>query len=146
MLERNKTKQRLVDAIIALRSRCRLEEHIAAESGLTVREVTCLCALGSAGSCSAGLLAEQMDLSPSRTSRVVASLRSKGLLIEDFDSHDRRAVTIELTPSGHSLLRKVEKKKDECERRLRLRLSPDRIDTVQHELEELTTILEGGVI
>jgi DNA-binding MarR family transcriptional regulator len=111
-------ERRFIDSIIELKSLCRFEEEIGEECGLAPREVSCLSVLAPSEAVSAGELAGRMGLSASRASRLITSLRTKGFVQETFDALDRRAVSILLTPSGERLLKKVELKKDECERRL----------------------------
>ncbi len=136
--------RRLVDYVMDLKIRCRFEEEIGAECGLAPREVSCVCVLSPGESVGAGELARRMMLSPSRASRLITSLRGKGTLEESFDDSDRRAVSIRLTPAGEQLLRKIERKKDECERRLTGALDRAQQQAVRRGLAALSVALEGG--
>ena len=65
-------------------------------------------------------------LSPSRASRVITSVSEKGLLSESLDPEDRRAVSITLTASGEDMKKLIEKKKNECEKRLLAKFAASR--------------------
>lgn len=136
--------RRLVDYVMDLKIRCRFEEEIGAECGLAPREVSCLCVLSPGESVSAGELARRMGLSPSRVSRLVTSLRRMGALEEGFDDTDRRAVSIRLTHRGELVLKRIERKKDECERRLTGALDRAQQQAVRRGLSALSLALEGG--
>lgn len=137
-------QRRFIDYIIELKTRCRFEEEIAEESRLAPREVSCLSALSPGETISAGTLAERMGLSPSRASRLIMALRTKGMVLEAFDAEDRRAVSLSLTPAGERLLRKIELKKDECERRLLDAFSREQLRTVRDGLVTLSLAFQGG--
>ncbi len=138
------TQKRIIDSIMELKTRCRFEEEIGGECELASREVSCLTALAPGESASAGELAGRMGLSASRASRIITSLREKGFLREDFDSRDRRAVSIGLTPEGARVLKAIEKKKIECETRLLRALDPQEVLAVRRGLDILGRAIGGG--
>ncbi len=138
-------EKRIVDYIMEIKSRCRFEEEIGGECDLTSREVTCISVIAPGEQLSAGDLAARMSLSPSRASRVITSVREKGLLLEGFDPQDRRAVSISLTPAGAGVARKIEKKKNECETRLLSNFNRNQIGAVRSGLAALSAALRGGV-
>lgn len=137
-------EMRFIDYIIELKARCRFEEEIGEECRLSPREVSCLSALAPAESVSAGALAARMGLSASRASRLITALRSKGIVEETFDEEDRRSVAISLTPAGERLLKKVEQKKDECEKRLLGGFNREQLQTVRAGLATLSLAFQGG--
>jgi DNA-binding MarR family transcriptional regulator len=137
-------EKRLIDYIIQLKSQCRFEERIGGECALTSREVSCLGALPRGQAVSAGELAERMELSASRASRVINGLREKGCLTEDYDRDDRRAVSITLTKKGERLLDAIERKKDECEQRLLRRIDRRRVQSIRDSLGVLATAMQGA--
>ncbi len=139
-------EKRFVDYIMDMKLRCRFEEEIGGECGLAPREVSCLGVLSPRERISAGELASRARLSPSRASRLIASLRGKGMVAEELDAADRRAVSIRLTAEGERLLKKVELKKDECERRLAGAFTPEQARTVRRGLAALSRALEGGEV
>jgi MarR family transcriptional regulator, lower aerobic nicotinate degradation pathway regulator len=137
--------RRFIDYIMELKLRCRFEEEIGEECHLAPREVSCLGVLSPGEAVSAGELAGRVSLSPSRASRLIMALRTKGFVLETFDEADRRAVSISLTPAGEKLLQKIEHKKDECEKRLVGAFNREQLRTVRDGLATLSTALQGGV-
>ena len=63
---------------------------------------------------------------------------------ETFDEADRRAVSISLTPAGEKLLRKIELKKDECEKRLLAAFNREQLRAVRDGLATLSIAFQGG--
>jgi DNA-binding MarR family transcriptional regulator len=138
-------ERRFIDSIIELKSLCRFEEEIGEECGLAPREVSCLSALAPGEEVTAGELAARLRLSASRASRLITSLRQRGIVTEAFDARDRRAVSIRLTPAGESLLKKVEVKKEECEKRLLRVFSREQLRVVREGLTTLSLAFQGGL-
>lgn len=137
-------QKRFIDYIIELKTRCHFEEEIGEECRLAPREVSCLSALSPGESVSAGELPGRMGLSPSRASRLIMALRTKGMVLETFDAIDRRAVSISLTPAGERLALRIELKKDECEKRLLGAFNREQLRTVRDGLATLSIAFQGG--
>ena len=136
--------RRIIDSIIELKTRCRFEEEIGEKCGLAPREATCLAVIAPGERVSAGALAARIGLSPSRASRIITGLREKGCIAEVFDENDRRSVSISLTATGAGIIRDIEKKKDECERRLLCGFSPRQLGAIQKGLATLSLAFQGG--
>ncbi len=85
-----------------LRAVSRLEESIRDGYGVTLTEALCLCSIGG-GCAAAGSLGDEVALSPSRLSRVLASLERKGLLERRRRTDDRRSWDLLLTEEGSRL-------------------------------------------
>ena len=136
--------RRIIDSIIELKVRCRFEEEIGEECRLAPREVTCLGLIFPGEKVSAGALAARIGLSPSRASRIITGLREKGCIAEAFDENDRRSVSISLTSAGVKIVRDIEKKKDECEKRLLGGFSPKQLAEIQKGLATLSLAFQGG--
>jgi DNA-binding MarR family transcriptional regulator len=136
-------EKRLVDTILELKTLCRFEEEICGECDLSLPEVRCVSALRPAEEISAGDLALRLELSPSRASRVITAARQKGLLSENLDPRDRRAVSITLTVDGERMRGLIEKKKDECERRLLKGLRAAQVQDVRQGLGMLLAAMKA---
>ncbi len=136
--------RRIIDSIIQLKARCRFEEEIGEECGLAAREVTCLGVIAPGERISAGVLAGRMGLSPSRASRIITGLREKGHIAEAFDESDRRSVSISLTAAGARIVRDIERKKGECERRLLGGFTRQQLSAIQEGLATLSLAFQGG--
>ena len=88
------------------------EEELRREYGICLNEGMALCSLGHAGELSSGELGELLALTPSNTSKVLASVESKGLVVRALGAKDRRRMYFSLTEKGHELLQSV----NNCER------------------------------
>lgn len=137
-------EKRLIDRIFDLKSLCRFEEEIGEKCGLGSPEVRCIGALQPGEQVSAGDLADRLSLSPSRASRVITSVREKGLLAEGLDPRDRRAVSISLTAAGEGMRRLIDRKKSECERRLLANFDGEQARAVREGLDMLLAAMKGG--
>jgi DNA-binding MarR family transcriptional regulator len=89
-----------------LRAVSRLEESIREAYGVTLTEALCLCSV-SGGCTLAGDLGEEVTLSPSRLSRVLGALETKGLLERTRRKDDKRTWDLALTAEGAALVARM---------------------------------------
>lgn len=85
---------------VALRD---FEERLKEKTGLTLNEAMCLCALQK-GMEEPSILASEMQLSPSRLTRILDVMETKDLISRSGSKADRRSVSITLTEEGKRLL------------------------------------------
>jgi len=83
----------------------RFEETLEAETGLSLNEAMCLCAIKK-GLAEPGLLAHELELSPSRLTRILDGLENRKLVSRRLSDGDRRSITAELTARGNALIEK----------------------------------------
>jgi DNA-binding MarR family transcriptional regulator len=133
--------ERLIDTILAFKQRCRLEAEMIARLPLTAREASLVCALAGNTVYRAHDLATRVGLSPSRLSRLLGGLQKKNMIAWNTSSQDRRALDIALTKKGRDLCARLEKAKEECEKRLRARLTKEEAATVEKGIKILTQAL-----
>ena len=136
-------EKRLIDRILEMKSLCRFEEEIGGECDLAFPEVRCVGALQPGEQVSAGDLAVRLVLSPSRASRVITSVREKGLLDWRPDTGDRRAVVLSLTAAGEGMNREIARKKTECERRLLGNFNEQQVREIREGLDMLLGAMKG---
>ncbi|MFI7301227.1 MarR family winged helix-turn-helix transcriptional regulator [Streptomyces sp. NPDC050121] len=96
--------------LVHRRIETRIERHLHQHLGLGASEFYALRALWEGVRADTGLLhlndlANGIGLSQSATSRLVARLRDRGLIITHTSLHDRRSVETELTAVAHDVLR-----------------------------------------
>jgi DNA-binding MarR family transcriptional regulator len=84
------------------------EAFLKKNSGLTFKEATLLCALG-CGLSEPAKIAKNMNLSPSRTSRLISALEAKDLLIRNPSPVDKRVVNLALSQKGNDILEEIHK-------------------------------------
>lgn len=78
---------------------CLEEKH-----GVCLNEAMALCCLQQNGRLSSGELGEMLGLTPSNTSKVIASIERKDLISRIMGESDRRQMYFSLTDGGRSLL------------------------------------------
>ena len=83
----------------------KFEEALKAETGLSLNDAMCLCALGK-GIHEPGMLARQLELSPSRLTRVLDALETRKLVSRTLSDDDRRSITVLLTRQGETFIEK----------------------------------------
>jgi DNA-binding MarR family transcriptional regulator len=84
------------------------EAYLKKSNGLTFKEATLLCALGY-GITEPAKIAKDMNLSPSRTSRLISALEAKDLIVRTPSPVDKRVVNLALSEKGHDFLDEIHK-------------------------------------
>ena len=104
----NQTAERLADLTFSLLQRCQEKEaRLAEEHGLFHAEFRCLRLMGSEGSLNNKDIAERMNLSPSRITRIMDGLVKKGYMQREINKGDRRNMKIRLSRRGNNLTNKL---------------------------------------
>lgn len=85
----------------------RFEQSLREQSGLTLNEAFCLCTLKK-GIHEPGHIARELELSPSRLSRVLDALEQRNLIIRNISPEDRRNIAVSLTATGTELVEKYQ--------------------------------------
>ena len=85
----------------------RKETELADEHGLLQAEFKCLRLMGSEGTLNNKDLAERMNLSPSRITRIMDGLVKKGYMQREINKGDRRNMKISLSRRGKNLTNKL---------------------------------------
>lgn len=81
------------------------EEQLRTETGLSLNDALCLCAIDK-GINEPGQIAREMDLSPSRLTRILDALEGRDLVERKIADGDRRNITVKLTYFGREILGK----------------------------------------
>lgn len=83
--------------------------RLAIKARLTGSEFKCLCLFGSTEVMSNTEIANRMNLSPARLTRIIDGIVKKGFMTKDYDTKDWRSVSIRLSRKGKLLLLKSDK-------------------------------------
>ena len=95
-------------SVARLLLRChKLEKGLAASAGLTVDEFHCLSQLFVHAPCRVKDLCELTGLHPTRVSRILSTLETKGYLTRSLGTEDRRTELLALTQRGMGAARSV---------------------------------------
>jgi DNA-binding MarR family transcriptional regulator len=107
--ELNATAAQLADLTFKLLSRCLAkEEHVAKQHGLTQAEFRCLRQLNTNESINNKEIAERMNLSASRLTRIIDGLVAKGYVNREIEPNDRRNMRVYLTQQGVAFVEKLD--------------------------------------
>ena len=106
----NQTAERLADLTFSLLARCQEKEAWLAEKhGLFQAELKCLRLFGSDETLNNKEIAKRMNLSPSRLTRIIDGLASRGYMKREIDQSDRRNMRVFLSRRGKILTNKLYK-------------------------------------
>jgi DNA-binding MarR family transcriptional regulator len=76
-----------------------------------------------------------MGLSPSRGSRIIDGLVRKKYLIRMTNSEDRRSFVLSLSSKGTKIKEQIERERNNCEKRIREKLSTEELELIKEGLE-----------
>ena len=79
------------------------EEELKRQTGLSFNDALLLCAVNK-GIQEPGALAKELELSPSRLTRILDSLEGRSLIKRSLSSADRRSLTVSLTEQGTAMV------------------------------------------
>ena len=79
------------------------EKHLKDETGLSFNDALLLCAVNK-GVTEPGLLAKELELSPSRLTRILDNLEARDLARRELSSLDRRSILVTLTEKGKQMV------------------------------------------
>ena len=80
------------------------EEELKQQTGLSFNDALLLCAVNK-GVTEPGALARELELSPSRLTRVLDSLEARDLVTRALSDTDRRSLTVSLTSGGEAMVK-----------------------------------------
>jgi DNA-binding MarR family transcriptional regulator len=113
------------------------------ELELTVTQLRVLFLLREAPGSPAGLLAENLRVTPPTVTGLIDRLVRMGVVRREEDSKDRRLVRNALTERGHEVLGEVEREGRAFLTELFERLSPDELSHLVQSLEVLATAADS---
>jgi MarR family transcriptional regulator, organic hydroperoxide resistance regulator len=134
-------KMSLIDSILELKDRCHLAEEIGQEYQLSPKEIECVVEVGAGDGVCSKNLSESIGLSPSRGSRIINRLISKGIIENAPCRGDKRYVELSLTEDGRVCLDAIERKKMECEKEILGSLNDEERNTVAEGISLLLKVL-----
>jgi len=98
----------LADLTFKLLANCQEKEaRLAEQYGLTQAEFRCLRLFGTKESSNNKAIAERMNLSASRLTRIIDGLVKKAYMIREIDSDDRRNMRVTLSKQGIEIVHRL---------------------------------------
>jgi len=79
------------------------EDQLKQQTGLSFNDALLLCAVNK-GICEPSALAKELELSPSRLTRILDSLEKRKLVQRTLSIMDRRSLTVALTETGSEMV------------------------------------------
>ncbi len=138
---KNSTASRLANLTFSLLANCQEKEvHLAKLHRLTQAEFRCLRLFGTDESLNNKTIAERMNLSPSRLTRINDGLVKKRYIRREIDPNDRRNMRVNLSKKGKSLVQQLIKDYVDIHKEILQDINPS-----QHEqlIMAMTHLLEA---
>ena len=130
--------QKLADITFKLKKICNEKESFfASQFDLAAMEFRCLKYLKDVDYLVVKDLAEQMNLTPSRITRLITSLEKKGLIIRELDLEDRRNVRVMINPKNQKFVEEMDRKHTELHADILSQMPAKKIDTAIRSIESL---------
>lgn len=108
--ELEQTARSLADLTFTLLANCQQkEEKLAEVHGLTQAEFRCLRLFATDETINNKLIANRMNLSPSRLTRIIDGLVNKGYIVREINPADRRNMKLSLSQKGAVLVQQLNK-------------------------------------
>jgi len=129
-------EKNLVDLIIELKKGCMEdEEQIRTLCNVSLAEYKAVMGIDTTEGITCNVLSKKMGLSPSWGSRIIDGLVRKKYLKRMTNSEDRRSFVLSLSPKGTKIKEQIDRERNNCERRIREKLSTEELELIKEGLE-----------
>ena len=120
--------ENIIDLIYELKKKCKISDaQFITEQNISDSEYHFFLIVANSDDLNSKSLAEKMNLSPSRVSRVVDKLVKNGYLLRKSSETDRRNIDISLTKKGQELSENIKIFRKDCEKKIIERLSKEEL-------------------
>ena len=131
--------KKLVDLIIELKKGCMEDEkQIRTLCNISLAEYRGIMEIKMTERITCNVLSKKMGLSPSRGSRIIDGLVRKKYLTRTTNPEDRRSFVLSLSSKGVKIKDDIERERNNCEKRIRKKLSTEEFDLIKEGLELVT--------
>jgi len=135
--------QKLADITFKLKKICNEKEsYFAHQFKLTAMEFRCLKYLKDNEYLIVKDLAHNMNLTPSRVTRLITSLEEKKLILRKLDMEDRRNVRVMINPKNKDFVENMDKKHTELHAEILANVPPKKIDQTIEAIQGLYDVFE----
>jgi len=132
-------EKKLVDLIIELKKDCLIDEkQIRALCNVSLAEYKAIMEIKITERMPCNVLSKKMGLSNSRGSRIIDGLVRKGYLLRVTNSEDRRSFVLSLSSKGVKIKDDIERERNNCEKKIKEKLSTKEFDLIKEGLELVT--------
>jgi len=134
-------EEKLIDLIIELKKGCMEDEkQIRTLCNISLAEYQSIIKINITERMTCNILSKKMGLSPSRGSRIIDGLVRKGYLLRISNPEDRRSFVLSLSSKGAKIKDDIERERNNCENRIREKLSTKEVNLIKEGLELVTKI------
>jgi len=134
-------QKKLVDLIIELKKGCMEDEkQIRTLCNISLAEYQGIMEINATERITCNILSKKMGLSPSRGSRIIDGLVRKGYLLRTTNPEDRRSFILSLSSKGVKIKDDIERERNNCEKRIREKLSTKEVNLIKEGLELVNKI------
>ncbi len=134
-------EKKLIDLINKLKKDCLIdEEQIRTLCNISLAEYKAVMEIKTTERVTCNVLSKKMGLSPSRGSRIIDGLVRKGYLLRVTNPEDRRSFVLSLSSKGAKIKDDIERERNNCEKRIREKLSTNEFNAIKESLELITKI------
>jgi len=134
-------EKKLVDLIIELKKGCMEDEkQIRTLCNISLAEYQGIMEINATERITCNILSKKMGLSPSRGSRIIDGLVRKGYLLRTTNPKDRRSFVLSLSSKGVKIKDNIERERNNCEKRIREKLSTKEVNLIKEGLELVNKI------
>ena len=134
-------EKKLVDLIIELKRGCMEDEkQIRTLCNISLAEYKAVIEIDATERITCNVLSKKMGLSPSRGSRIIDGLVRKKLLIRTTNPKDRRSFVLSISSKGAKIKDDIERERNNCEKRIREKLSTKEVNLIKEGLELIANI------
>ena len=132
----------ILDLIQGLKKKCTIkDEDFLQKTGLSQAEYNMFLCLKNCKHFNSYSVANKMELSLSRVSRIIDKMVSKGYITRTTNKTDRRAIDIKMTPKGEESMKAIISYRKLANQHLLSHLSPKETQEIRSSLTKLTSIL-----
>jgi len=132
----NEMGKNLMDLIMELKKGClEDEEQIRTLCNVSLAEYKAVMEIDTTERITCNVLSKKMGLSPSRGSRIIDGLVRKKYLVRMTNLEDRRSFVLSLSPKGTKIKEQIKRERNNCEKRIREKLSTKELDLIEEGLE-----------
>jgi len=125
-----------MDLIMELKKGCMEdEEQIRTLCNVSLAEYKAVMEIDTTERITCNVLSKKMGLSPSRGSRIIDGLVRKKYLVRMTNLEDRRSFVLSLSPKGTKIKEQIKRERNNCEKRMREKLSTKELDLIEEGLE-----------
>ncbi len=132
----------IYEIILKLKNFCNSNEsRISSSCHISLAELKGINTMKKGGEITCSKLAEKMDLSPSRVSRITDNLTKKGYLCRQTKDNDRRSTFLCLTKKGEEIKEEINREQKNFQNLLEAELNVQEIESIKIGLKKIEKIL-----